>query len=432
MDFHRKYRSTTFATYIGNTKMKAKAMQALRNDSKRPQVILLEGSAGCGKTTMARLIAKEVRCEHRNDLTGACGVCESCKEMDRFIQGGDQDEVLDLKELDIGDTNKKEDIDQIMELARQPIFSGWRIFILDEVHNLSKPAQTMLLKTLEEPPEHVLFILCTTNPEGLLDTILSRCQYRFKVTKPTRLELCELLARVCVNEKIDYEDKGLSLIAAKSDFVPRQALVLLEQVFTEKGSCKYTDAVASLSAISDEYYFKFFDLLTKHRDVYKYINFIAGMKSSLDLKQFVEGLIAFTLKGIYTVNGVVDLELDKSEIKEFQRVFKSFSVSETASVLHALMCIKRSSSIETQLILLGYTGFESTVGGKGSEAKVEIDLNASDAGKESKISSNSYQEMVTLNEEDKEKIVSDNTQDMTLEDLSAMLGDVEVINESKE
>ena len=164
LGFHRKYRPKTLKDYIGNEKLKKSVSKALESDRK-PQVILLSGPAGTGKTTMARLLAKEYLCENRDKEKGACNTCYSCQAMNEFIETGHSDILTNLKEVDVTDSNKKQDIEDLLEDASMPSFDGnWKIYILDECHMMTSSAQNRLLKTLEEPPEHVLMILCTTNP----------------------------------------------------------------------------------------------------------------------------------------------------------------------------------------------------------------------------------------------------------------------------
>lgn len=419
--FHRKFRPTRLTEYIGNDKMKMSIMKALEAESK-PQVLLLIGNAGCGKTSMARLIAKEMLCENRSPRTGACNHCDMCHYVDEYITTGNGDSIANIKEYDIGTANSVEDINIMLEEASQPVFGGgWSVYILDEVHNLSKAAQTRLLKTLEEPPENVMFILCTTNPEKILDTILSRCQYKFRVKKPARMEMCALLSSVCARENIEYEDKGLSLISSKADFVIRQSLILLEQVYKEKGDCKYESVVDALSVISDEYYFEFYNLLLRREDIYRYIAFISKVKSTMELSQFIDGLIPFSLRGIYICNGVVDIDVDKSEIKEYKKIFDKFSGAEISDLLTKLLKMRGNKDIEANLILLGYTGLNKGV--NTTEATVNMDNIAGEQAESRK----NFLEKREISEEKKAEIIEQNTKELSLEDISEMFGGVTIM-----
>lgn len=422
--FHRKYRPTRLSEYIGNDKMKKSVIKALESDSK-PQVLLLIGNAGCGKTSMARLIAKEMLCENRSDMTGACNECEMCRFVDEYITTGVEGGINNIKEYDIGNTNTVEDVGLILEEASQPVFGGgWQIFILDEVHNLSKAAQTRLLKTLEEPPENVMFILCTTNPEKILDTILSRCQYKFKVKKPNRAEMCGLLSSVCCTEDIAYDNRALALIATKTDFVTRQALIVLEQVYREKGNCNYDSVVEALNVVSDELYFEFYNKLINRCDIYKYIAFIARIKEMMDISQFIDGLIPFSLRGIYVSNGVVDVDIDKSEIKEYKKVFENFSGEEIADLLTKLLHMKGNKDVEAELLLLGYKGLCNDV--KSSSENSNVGLNG--VGEEKKNSKENFAKLREISDEKKQDIIDENTKEMSIDDISEMFGGISIVN----
>ena len=228
--FHRKYRPSKLSEYIGNQKLINSILETLK-DGKRPQVFLFDGHAGCGKTTVSRLLAKEYMCENRSDESGACDECPTCKAMDEYIRTGDNNEVMGVREIDCSSAGNKAELDAILNEAETPSFDGsWKVFIFDECHLISKVAQGRMLKILEEPPEKVLMILCTTDPDMLLDTIRSRCQHHYTVTKPNLKDLAQHLKKVCKAEGVECEDKALGVIATSADFVPRQALIQLESV----------------------------------------------------------------------------------------------------------------------------------------------------------------------------------------------------------
>lgn len=426
LPYHRKYRPKSFAEYVGNEKIKKSGMAALRSENK-PQVLLFQGHAGCGKTTMARLFAKEYLCEDRDLITGACGKCYNCQLLEEYIENGDSGTLMNVREIDVTDSNKKQDIDDMLEDAATPAYDGgWKIFILDECHMMTNAAQNRLLKNLEEPAERVLMILCTTDPEKLLPTIISRCQYIFKVTKPTRDELGNLLARVCRQEGVEFEPRALSLVCVKGDFVPRKALVALEQVVREKGSVKYEDALEVLNIVADRYFFDFYSLLTEEPvNVFKYVSFIGKIKSEMDLKQFVESLITFTMRGIYIANGVAVEAMDKSEIIQYKTLFNKFSPGDIAYLLDLLLSMKVSQDIEAKLLLLGYRGIRQKAV-TAEEDLTLLDVTAVKPADEKSEGDANYIESITMGEEDKKQFVEQHSQTVDADTLANMFQGVKV------
>lgn len=362
LPFHRKYRPKKFNQMVGNIKMIESVMSTLKAPMK-PQVILMTGHAGTGKTTTARLLALEYLCTNRDIEKGACGECSTCKMVEEFIETGKNDYLPNLKEVDVTDSNKRQDIDILLEEAMTPSWDGeWKVFILDECHMLTNTAQNRLLKSLEEPAEKVLIVLCTTDPQKLIETIISRCQARWEVEKPNLEEMGVLLKKVCFLEGAKYDSKGLATIAVKGDFVPRKTLVALEQVIKQKGDANYVSAVEVLNVIAEEIYFEFYQYLLPSSgviDILKYVSFISKIKMKQNLSQFVEGVIDYTKRGIYITHNVPVEGLDKAEIELYKRTIAKLSRSELAFLLNKLSNLRHQKDIETELLLLGYTGIKN-------------------------------------------------------------------------
>ena len=149
ISFARKYRPTSLNGYVGNSEVKETVQRYLKNPSK-PQTILLTGNSGCGKTTLARIIAKEYLCEDRDDETGACCECATCMAVDEYIATGSTENLPDIYEIDSSDKSGKKDIDAMLgSMEYPPIGGDWKVYIIDEVHLLSEGAMGRLLKLVE-------------------------------------------------------------------------------------------------------------------------------------------------------------------------------------------------------------------------------------------------------------------------------------------
>ena len=221
VSLYRKYRPQTFSDLIGQIPAVSVLTSAIIK-GRAGHAYLFSGSRGCGKTSAARIFAKAVNCSDRQG-SEPCGKCRNCVE----ITAG---ESLDVIEIDGASNNGVDNIRGLKEnIALAPFNSPRKIYIIDEVHMLSQGAFNALLKTLEEPPEHVIFIMATTEPHKVPVTIRSRCQHiPFRSISPD--DIFARLEYVCVSEGITYEPEALREISRQSDGALRDALSLLEQV----------------------------------------------------------------------------------------------------------------------------------------------------------------------------------------------------------
>lgn len=217
---YRKYRPMTFSDVVGQPQVTV----TLKNELMAGRIshaYLFTGSRGTGKTTCAKILAKAVNCLHPVD-GDPCGECEVC-------QGIDNGSILDIEEMDAASNNKVDDIRSIIEeVAFTPSTSKYRVYIIDEVHMLTPSAFNALLKTLEEPPPHVIFILATTEVHKLLPTILSRCQ-RFDFRRIAPADIADRLDYVCRQEGVSIDRDAALLIARIADGGMRDALSILDQ-----------------------------------------------------------------------------------------------------------------------------------------------------------------------------------------------------------
>ena len=218
----RKYRPATFKTVVGQRALTSTLKNAIESH-RLAQAYLFCGPRGVGKTSCARIFAKTINCQNLTADGEACGQCESCRAIE-------QGTSFNLVELDAASNNSVDDIRSITEQVNVPPQNGnYRIFIIDEVHMLSNAAFNAFLKTLEEPPKNVVFILATTEKHKVIPTILSRCQiYDFK--RITVDDMIDHLEYVAKEEGITTEREALGVIALKADGAMRDALSIFDQV----------------------------------------------------------------------------------------------------------------------------------------------------------------------------------------------------------
>lgn len=309
-------------------------------------------------TTFARLLAKEYSCEDRNEETGACGKCISCQTIDEYIATGDTSLLSNIQEIDITDQSGKKDLDSVLADMEMPAFGDeWKIFIFDECHMATPALQNRLLKIAEEPPEHVLMLFCTTNPEKLIETLKNRCQLKLHVTKPKVKELAGLLRYVCSSEGVEYDNQGLEFIANRGELTIRTALTNLQQVVTEQNSAKYENAIQVFDAVSSTIIINFFRAL-KAKDVFRYVTLLYEIKSKMDLNVFVNELAGFVQRGIYTINGIQLEGVSDNELKVYRDLFGDMGVAQINVLLTKVLNLN-PKNLEMELLLLGYTGLDT-------------------------------------------------------------------------
>lgn len=238
---YRKYRPQTFGEVYGQ-KAIIRTLENALAEGKISHAYLFCGPRGTGKTTMARLLAKALNCQE--GIGHQCGKCASCLALAQ----GDHPDVI---EIDAASNSRVEDVrDLISQVNYQPILGRYRVYIIDEVHNMSGSAFNALLKTLEEPPANVVFILATTEPQKILPTILSRVQ-RFDFSKVDDADLVADMVHIMAAEKIDYELPALEKIASLADGGVRDSLSLLDQAVSYCGAKVTASAVDSLFGLID-------------------------------------------------------------------------------------------------------------------------------------------------------------------------------------
>lgn len=254
----RKYRPMTFDSVVGQSALTTTLKNAVKS-GKLAHAYLFCGPRGVGKTTCARIFAKAINCETPTDEGEACNHCESC-------QAFNEQRSYNIFELDAASNNSVDNIKTLMEQTRIPPQIGkYKVFIIDEVHMLSTAAFNAFLKTLEEPPAHVIFILATTEKHKILPTIISRCQiYDFeRMTVPNTIRHLKMVAE---KEGITYEEEALNIIAEKADGGMRDALSIFDQAVSFcQGNITYQKVIEDLNVLDAENYFQIIDLAIENK-----------------------------------------------------------------------------------------------------------------------------------------------------------------------
>lgn len=357
ISFARYYRPSSLDSYIGNTKVKETVKRVLHKDKKKPQSILLTGNTGCGKTTLARIISSWYMCENPNEDGSPCGECLTCEYMKEYIMTGNNEMLPDIKEIDSSEKGKNDMVALLEEMEYPAYGGGWKVYIIDESHALSLATSTLMLKPLEEPPEKVLIIFATTDPQKMLDTLKNRCQLQLKITKPNTTELAGLLKKVCLDKGKDYDMQGLRIICSRADFVIRDSLNYLEQVISSRGSATGVAVSEEFDEISDKIIFDFYNAYI-NKDYLGYINVLYQIKTSFDFGIFLQSLTNFTTRGIYILNNISVEGLSEAEIKSYLEVFSRFSMEDIAYILSSLKKMSYGD-IESNLMSFIYTSNDS-------------------------------------------------------------------------
>jgi len=295
-----KYRPQTFDDVIGQDHITKTIRNAIEKD-KIGHAYIFSGPRGTGKTTTARILAKRVNCENPKD-GNPCNECSSCKEIS-------EDRSLDVVEIDGASNRGIDDIRSLREQVKYPPTKGkYKVFIIDEFHQITKDAFNALLKTLEEPPSYVLFIFATTELQKVIPTILSRCQ-RFEFKRIAINELIDRLKYICKEEKIDIDDDSLLLIAKKGDGSMRDAQSILEQAAAfSKDKIDYEMIIDILGIIKEEVYFDLIQSIIM-KDINKLLSLINEMiMNGYDIIEFVSGFSNF-LRDLYIVKSTNSTEL---------------------------------------------------------------------------------------------------------------------------
>ena len=324
----RKYRPLTFDTVVGQAALTTTLKNAVKS-GKLAHAYLFCGPRGVGKTTCARIFAKAINCQNPTADGEACNACESC-------QSFNEQRSLNIFELDAASNNSVEHIKTLMEQTRIPPQLGrYKVFIIDEVHMLSTAAFNAFLKTLEEPPAHVIFILATTEQHKILPTILSRCQiYDFE--RMTIRNTVDHLKHVAEQEGITYEEQALAVIAEKADGGMRDALSIFDQAASFcQGNITYDKVIEDLNVLDSENYFQIINLSNQNKvsDIMVLLNNI--INKGFDGGLLIQGL-AKHVRNVLMAKDPQTLPLLEVSDQQRQRYAEQAKTCETRFLYQAL------------------------------------------------------------------------------------------------
>ncbi|MBR1785817.1 MAG: DNA polymerase III subunit gamma/tau [Paludibacteraceae bacterium] len=301
-----KYRPTSWHTVVGQHTITDTLRNAIRTN-RLAHAYLFSGPRGVGKTTCARIFAKTINCLNLTPETEACNECESCRNFN-------EQRSFNIYELDAASNNSVDDIRKLMEQVAIPPQNGrYKVFIIDEVHMLSTAAFNAFLKTLEEPPSYVIFILATTEKEKLLPTIISRCQvYDFQ--RITTADTIRHLMYVAEKEGISTTEEAMNVIAQKADGGMRDALSIFDQLVSYCGNTiSYEQAIDILNVLSTDYYFRLVTILLQHDIQQVLLLFNEVLNKGFDALNFLVGFTVHLRNLLVTQNPATQRLLETTE-----------------------------------------------------------------------------------------------------------------------
>jgi len=347
MALYHKYRPQIFADVIDQEHIVQTLINQIINN-KVSHAYLFSGPRGVGKTTTARILAKSLNCANRKpDSAEPCNDCSSCTEIGTSSS-------IDVIEIDAASHTGVDNVRQnIIENSQfKPTHSKYKVFIVDEVHMLSTAAFNALLKTLEEPPKYVVFILATTDPQKLPATIVSRCQ-RYTFTKVPAKEMSKSLENIAKQEGVKVDNEVMSRIARKSEGCLRDGISLLEQLMAS-GDKKITVESASLilPSVNIELQLEFTEYLTDKQQS-ESLNFLdkltrEGLNISYFSHEFLEFLRVLMISSVDMILAEQELDINKEQKQQIININNKLSETEIIKLLD--LAIKRDSEIKNSVL----------------------------------------------------------------------------------
>jgi len=341
-----KFRPRTWSELVGNSLYREMLMNSvIRREVKN--AYFMSGSKGSGKTTTVRILAKAIQCPNQQG-GDPCNKCSTCREIDADI-------CADVLEIDAASENRVESIRElIQQLQFAPVSCPKKVVILDEVHMLSNAAANALLKTLEEPPEHVVFMFCTTDPDKVIDTIISRC-LRFDFRRLSAVDIFERLKEIAEKESIDVEKAALSLISESVNGAMRDAITVLDQAQLLTSRITEDSIAQIIGFVSFRDVFSLFEALAGEdfAKMSEWAETVSSQKSHVDI---VNSILSFLQQLLVVQAGgkkglkVPDDLLDS--VKQMSTRFTLAEISSMATYARAAMSdIRRRTVDDTGIIV---------------------------------------------------------------------------------
>lgn len=342
LSLYRKYRPKSFEEMCGEEYIIKAIKNALRNN-RISHAYLFNGPRGVGKTTTARIIAKGLNCLEKGITDEPCNNCENCKAVDKG-------NFIDMIEIDAASNRGIDEIRNLKErINYKPVSGRKKIYIIDEVHMLTKEAFNALLKTLEEPPEHIVFILATTEPDKILDTIISRCQ-RYDFMPVSYENIKKRLKEIAENEKIDIDEKSLKLIYEKSGGSVRDSISIFEKVISayygEKIDLNKTAEI--LGAVKEDKLKEFINIL-KEKNIDKSIYFLDGLwQEGIGIEEFLKESANYIKEKNIEKDSIFDSEISISMIDIIYDVIFKFRFEEDKRLIGYVIVSKIFEMIKSK------------------------------------------------------------------------------------
>lgn len=336
--WYTKYRPKRMSEYLGDGIKNIVAKRFKRKEN-MPHVIFIHGNRGCGKTTFARLISKQYMCENLSENGEPCEECDMCKSINEILIDGEAGNVEcpGVTEIDATVMNGKEAIQEVLDDAVQtPMYSEFKVLIIDEVHMVTPQAQNSMLKILEDIPKHLVVIFCTTNPEKVLQTIKSRCQLTLEAKKQSVSDMSKRLREISEIEGLKTSYEALEIIAKKGDRVPRECINLLETIAkTYDNEVTIENVKDYIVDISGDMYLDYFN--AANTGLGEILQFNKGLKEkNIKVQDFVNGLMGFVLDSMYIKHGISLEDYPKEYIGKIKKVFEIYNSSDFDMLLQII------------------------------------------------------------------------------------------------